>query len=969
MSFTILQRIAVALVAVMFLAVAWAVADYSRRTGAMVDTFVASRLSEEDSLRGIEFTLGEAMRLATDMRSSRTTPAETLLVLMERISDNARELPEDKPGNARRLKQELASARTGLLMILDKRSRPDNAGRPLSETAAVRKAVDNARAAVEDLARADAAPAGALTYLSGSLSGVSEALDGFLGERPDPLPVILKQLDAVRAEVEELSTLPQWQGGEALELLLAFKRAVYLLMGNIPKLSEAQERETGGPTAQMLAHADKLLWDEALSSIRRFKSLARTGIRQGGREIETVLAYDKATVLAVSTGCMLAALGVVFALQRLLNRRIAVLRDGAARIATGELQHRIQLGAKDPFGRLGTDFNAMAESLEKQRHALGDTLRELRASRENLEERVHERTHALHDALESLRLKDSAFTQTLECVLIAGPDGTLVDVNPAMLALTGFERGEVLGQTTDIFNSGRNAPELYEGQRQALAENGKWNGEIWYRRKDGGDILLWMILTRLTDDEGQPIGTVAISRDMTEHKQAQDKITRQAKLDFLTGLPNRGAFMEALAERLARDARGGHKLAVMFLDLDDFKHINDTLGHPAGDEILKQAGARLQACVREMDMVSRFGGDEFVVMAASLHDSEQALALARRILAAFRPPFSVGGNSVRVQTSVGVAVFPGDGRNIEALIKNADLALYRAKSLGKGHVECFTPELGAQARHRLDVERELAVAVERRQFEVHYLPIVMVRRPVILGAEALVRWRRAGTLLPPAMFVPLAEEMGLMQEITAQVMETVARDMRSWDERGASGLHLSLNLSALQFIQPGFEDLFALLCAQNESLRGCLELEITESAVMRDPAKAVAQLRMLKDQGFAVALDDFGTGRGSLHSLEHLPLTSVKIDRRFISDLNSKATQAVLRATIAVAKGLGLIVHAEGVETAGQLDFLRQCGCDFYQGFHFSPPVEAGEFLDMVHRQHQGGPGRQTVLNEPRMLQ
>ncbi|WP_243360764.1 putative bifunctional diguanylate cyclase/phosphodiesterase [Fundidesulfovibrio terrae] len=969
MSFTVLQRITVALLAVMFLAVAWAVADYSRRTGSMVDTFVSSRISEEDGLRGIEFTLGEAMRLAMDMHASRKAPAETLLVLLERISDNTRDIPEDSQGTVRRLRQELSSARTGLLMILDKRPRPAASGRPAPEATAVRKAVDNARATVEDLARTDAAQPGALTYLSSSLAGVSEALDGFLGERPDPLPVIMKQLDAVRMEVEELSTLPQWQGGEARELLQGFKRAVYLLMGNIPKLQELQESDPNGAAAQMLAHTDKLLWDEAVSDIRRFKSLARAGIRQGGQDIETVLAYDKNTVLAVSMGCMLAAMGVIFILQRLLNRRIGVLRAGAARVAAGELEHRIPPGARDPFGRLGADFNLMAESLEKQRHALGETLSELRAARENLEERVHERTLELHEALESLRLKDSAFTQTLECVLLAGPDGALVDVNPAMLALTGYEREDLLGRTPEIFNSGRNDPELYDQLRQALDENGKWNGEIWFKRKDGEDIPLWMILTRLKGDDGETIGTVAISRDMTEHKRAQDKIAREARLDFLTGLPNRGTFMEALASSMARDGRNGHKLAVMFLDLDDFKHINDTLGHPGGDEILKQAGARLQTCVREKDLVARFGGDEFVIMAASLHDSEQALALSRRILTAFRAPFAAGDGSVRVQTSVGVAVFPGDGQSPEALLKNADLALYRAKSLGKGHVECFTPELGAQARNRLNVERELALAVERRQFEVHYLPIVMVCRPVILGAEALVRWRKSGSLLPPAMFVPLAEEMGLMQEITAQVIETAARDMRSWAERGAPGLHLSLNLSALQFTQPRFEELFALLNAQTESLRGCMELEITESAVMRDPARAAGQLQMLRDQGFAVALDDFGTGRASLHSLEHLPLTSVKIDKKFVSDLNSKATQAVLRATISVAKGLGLIVQAEGVETPDQLNFLRQCGCDFYQGFHFSPPVSSTEFLDMVHRQHQGGAGRQTAFQDSHMLQ
>ncbi len=447
----------------------------------------------------------------------------------------------------------------------------------------------------------------------------------------------------------------------------------------------------------------------------------------------------------------------------------------------------------------------------------------------------------------------------------------------------------------------------------------------------------------LPDGSQEFMGTYGVARDVSERKQAEATITYQAYHDQLTSLPNRTLFHDRLGQAMVQAKRHGQSMAVMFLDLDRFKVVNDTLGHQIGDALLQAVAQRLKACLREGDTLSRIGGDEFMLLLPQIRSRDSVIFIAEKILAALKTPFNIEGNEIFIGVSIGIALYPEDGDNRETLIKHADIAMYHAKDHGRNNFKFFTHELNKALSGRLSVENDMRHALQDGQFQVYYQPQVDMESQRIRGMEALIRWNhpRRGLVLPDD-FISVAEDCGLINPISDWVLNSVCRQSNLWSAAGLPTPTLAVNISARQIEHPRFVDRFmeTLLggCARGEGI----EVEITESALMRDVEGAISKLRRLADQGVDISIDDFGTGYSSLSYLKKLPVHTLKIDRSFIHDLNSHQSGATIVAGItAMAKGLKLSVVAEGVETQEQLSYLRDLGCDAYQGFLYSRPVTA----------------------------
>lgn len=454
----------------------------------------------------------------------------------------------------------------------------------------------------------------------------------------------------------------------------------------------------------------------------------------------------------------------------------------------------------------------------------------------------------------------------------------------------------------------------------------------------------------LPDGKQQFLGTYGVARDVSERKQAEATITFQAYHDQLTSLPNRTLFHDRLGQAMVQAKRHGQSMAVMFLDLDRFKVVNDTLGHQVGDALLQAVAQRLKACLREGDTLSRIGGDEFMLLLPQIRNRDNVIFIAEKILSALKTPFNIDTHEIFIGVSIGIALYPEDGDNREALIKHADIAMYHAKDHGRNNFKFFTSELNKALSGRLSVENDMRHGLQEGQFQVYYQPQVDIETQRIRGMEALIRWNhpRKG-LVQPDDFISIAEDCGLINPISDFVLNSVCRQANLWTAAGLPTPTLAVNISARQIEHPRFVERF-----METMLGGCargagIEVEITESALMRDVEGAISKLRKLADHGVDISIDDFGTGYSSLSYLKRLPVHTLKIDRSFIHDLSSHHSGATIVAGItAMAKGLKLNVVAEGVETVEQLNYLRELGCDAYQGFYYSRPVAAEKATELL---------------------
>jgi diguanylate cyclase (GGDEF)-like protein/PAS domain S-box-containing protein len=546
-------------------------------------------------------------------------------------------------------------------------------------------------------------------------------------------------------------------------------------------------------------------------------------------------------------------------------------------------------------------------------------------------------------AEESLRLYANMFENSGEAIMVTDQENRIVAVNPALTRLTGYSGEELHGQNPRILASQRTPPETYQALWASLHASGFWQGELWDRRKDGHAYPKWASISVIRDAAGRITHHIASFTDISERKAAEERIERLAHHDTLTGLFNRFNLENRLGQALLTARRTAAPLAVIFIDMDRFKLINDTLGHQVGDHLLVEVAARLKASVRESDIVARLGGDEFVVVLTGMESALDAMPVAGKILHALGQPYEVDGHILHSSPSIGVSVFPGDGTDAETLMKNADTAMYHAKEQGRNNVQFFTADMNAAASERLELERDLRSAIAAGTLEVHYQPQVSARDGGVRGVEALARWRHPQHgMVPPLKFIPIAEEAGLIETLGAWVLEAACRQLAAWRAVGIDRVRMAVNLSAHQLRSSHLVGQVRDCIARYGLQPGDLELEVTESVAMENPERAVSQLQALRDLGVMLAIDDFGTGYSSLAYLKLLPIQVLKLDRAFVRDIETDANDAAISAaTLALARSLGLAVVAEGVETAAQRDFLAAHGCDYLQGYLFGRPEPA----------------------------
>ncbi len=563
-----------------------------------------------------------------------------------------------------------------------------------------------------------------------------------------------------------------------------------------------------------------------------------------------------------------------------------------------------------------------------------------------LQHALRERDMALNASQRNLHLAEKVIESSLEGILITDDKARIISVNPAFTRLTGYRPEEVIGRNPSLLNSGRQSPEFYREMWAQLSAEGQWQGEIWNRRKSGELYPELLTITAIKDRDGTLTNYAAVFSDISQLKENEAHIRHLAYFDPLTGLPNRRLLEDRLQVALAHAHRNRNRAAVLFIDLDRFKRINDSLGHEVGDQLLMEIARRLCACLREDDTVARMGGDEFIAVLSDLTDPDDAAHTATRIIESLRRPVQVDGHELTVTTSIGISIFPDDSRDPVALIKNADTAMYRAKDEGRNAFQLYQPAMNARSLEHLALESALHRALAREELVLHFQPLVHVEAGRTVAAEALLRWMHPDLgLVPPADFIPLAEETGLIVPIGEWVLRTACLQHARWREAGHGELRMLVNISARQFRDEGFTAMVARVIAETGMPAAQLTLELTETMLMDGSERIIGVLDGLRALGVRLALDDFGTGYSSLAYLKRFPIDELKIDRLFIRDIDRNPDDAAIaEAIIKLAHSLGLRVVAEGVESAEQLAILAQHGCDLAQGFHFSKPVEAAKF-------------------------
>lgn len=552
------------------------------------------------------------------------------------------------------------------------------------------------------------------------------------------------------------------------------------------------------------------------------------------------------------------------------------------------------------------------------------------------------------DAQASLKLSDDVIAASAESIMITDAHQHIVRVNRAFTRMTGFDAQEVIGRSPSILNSGRHDAMFFQKMFDTLKSDGSWQGEVWNRRKSGEVFPQWLGISALCNAIGEVTHYVSIGADITERKDAEERIHYLAHYDALTGLPNRLLLRDRFQQALALSDRNQSKMALLSIDLDRFKVINDTLGHQVGDELLRQVVGRLKVSVRASDTISRQGGDEFVIVTQDHSGANMAVSVARSIQDHLAPPFNVDGQEVNVTASIGIALYPDDGRDFDTLIKKCDIAMYHAKESGRATHRFFTDALNVNSADRLKLEVELRHAIERNEFVLHFQPQVALETGRVTGAEALIRWNHPEMgMMPPGRFIPLAEETGLIVAMDNWVLREACRQAKAWANEGLPELTMSVNFSGLQFRQVNLAEQVRTVLEETGLPARYLEVELTESVLIHDVENVLATIARLKALGIRLAIDDFGTGYSSLTYLKRFSVDKLKIDQSFVRGTTPEDA-AIVSAVIQLGQSLNLKTIAEGAETPEQIKGLRDKGCFEVQGYYFSRPLPAEEFVKFV---------------------
>ncbi len=596
----------------------------------------------------------------------------------------------------------------------------------------------------------------------------------------------------------------------------------------------------------------------------------------------------------------------------------------------------------------------LQEAMQRIRQENDLSLRaEIEGKYKNIDE-MAETFNLLVDNLEKATKDQVLFAEVIkntdEAIIISDENNTIVSVNRAFVRITGYTEEEAIGRNPKILSSGRQGRPFYEAMWKSIRETGSWQGEIWNRKKSGEIYPEWLSISTLRNGRNEITRHVAIFTDITKRKEVEQRIHFLAYYDTLTNLPNRVLFGDRLFQALASARRNGGKVALLFLDLDRFKSINDSLGHVAGDIMLQSVARRLKQCIRETDSICRQGGDEFMVVLPGIEKRDDVIGIAKKIISAMSEPHAIDGRNLVVSFSIGISIFPDDAGNPDALIQHADAAMYHAKEHGRNNFQFFTPDMNAEALELLSLEADLRRAMKEGRLQVHYQPQADNKTGKIIGIEALARWNHPERGdVPPSKFIPIAEESGLISQLGHWVLKTACAQNKKWQDEGLVRIPVAVNLSAMQFHQKDLVEMVAKVLKETGLEAKYLELELTEGIVMSNAESTIATLNSLKKMGVMLSIDDFGTGYSSLSYLKRFPIDKLKVDRSFIRDISTNKDDATIATTIiSMGHNLGVKVIAEGVETQEQLAFLKENRCDETQGYYVSRPLSAPDFSDFI---------------------
>ncbi len=547
---------------------------------------------------------------------------------------------------------------------------------------------------------------------------------------------------------------------------------------------------------------------------------------------------------------------------------------------------------------------------------------------------------------DELRQAAVVFEASSDAIMVLDADGLIRMVNSSFSKITGFTETDIVGKSPRLLRATREDERRYDTMWTSVLKHGHWRGELWRRKKSGETYPEWTSITAVKDSQEKVLEYVIIGSDMSERKYAEDRILYQANYDQLTNLPNRNLFMDRLHQSLQRVQREGTVLAVLFIDLDRFKNINDSLGHSAGDKLLVKVAKVMKQTVRESDTIARFGGDEFAVILSPIYGPKNASRVASALLEALSSPLDIDGYEAIIGASIGISMYPADGTVEEELVKNSDTAMYRAKESGRNNYQFFTEEMQQSAKDRLTMEHDLRQAIERQELRLVFQPQIDVTTKNLSGAEVLVRWQsRDKGLISPGEFIYLAEDTGLIVPIGEWVLRQACLQYKRWQNAGVAPPYLAINVSGRQFKMEGFSQSVLNIIEETNLSSENVELELTESFLMDDQEFAINTLLELKEMGFQLSIDDFGTGYSSLSYLKKFPIDRLKIDRSFVQDIeHNKEDYAIVRAIIDLSHTLNITVIAEGVEEEGQRRLLEELDCDIIQGYYYSRPLDGVAF-------------------------
>ncbi len=627
---------------------------------------------------------------------------------------------------------------------------------------------------------------------------------------------------------------------------------------------------------------------------------------------------------------------IIWIFQHFVTRHLGTMAGYARKLNLHSLPPYLKLDRPESRLYRNDELSQVCDAINQMRDRLEEDLRQQKT-----------------DELEIEKLS-MALEQSPSSVLICDRHWRIEYANNKFLQLTGRRLDDITGENPYMLTSDNLSREenrkLWENVRIQVQRVGVWQGEMHSTRRSGERFWEQVIVTPIRDEQGTPTHYLILGEDISIRKRYEQQLLRQANYDILTGLPNRMLALDRLKLAIAQARRDGTMVGVMFLDLDNFKHINDTMGHDAGDTMLIEASRRISSCLRGTSTVARLGGDEFLVILPALTSPAATEQVAERILHTFTPPFNLHNQEVFVSTSIGIALYPSDSDNSSSLLQHADAAMYEAKNKGKSAYQRFSPKMKEVSQERLQIESLLRRALEMDEFELQFQPIIRIADGATIGAEALIRWHNPTLgMVPPNRFIPLAEETGLIISIGRWVIDEACRTLSHWQETTGRSLTVAVNVSPRQFRDPAFVDVVREALAANKLSGERLELEITERLLLDNTLETDAILNELDHMGVRLSVDDFGTGYSALGYLKSYPFDTLKVDQSFVRDVMTEPEDAALvRAIINMAHSLNLHVIAEGVEEQNQFDFLHNENCDYAQGFFFTPPVPAQEFLEWL---------------------